>query len=134
MAYAVVADLRALDGLGDAAVYPDATLQQAIDYATGLIDGYCGTSFEAKTFTATKDGNNRSQLYIGVLFGRTLTSVTVDGIAQTLADIVHRPEGVLVHKNGLFTWQPYGQNVVAQGTAGVTTTPAEEIKWACRTI
>lgn len=134
MAYAVVADVRALDGLTDAAVYPDATLQAGIDFATSLIDIYCGTSFESKPFNVTRDGNNSSRLFIGVLFGRTLTAVTIDGVAQTLADIVHRPEGVIVHKNGFFTWQPWGQNVNVQGTAAVTTTPAEEIKWAARTI
>lgn len=134
MAYATIAELRALDGLADVVVFPDATLQQGIDYATTLIDGYCGTSFEAKTFNVTKDGNNSVSLYVGVLFIRSLTSVTVDGVAQTPSDIVARPEGVVVHKNGVFTWQPWGQNVNVQGTAGVTTTPAEDIKWACRTI
>jgi hypothetical protein len=134
LAYATIAELRALDGLADAAVYSDPTLQQGIDYATDLIDGYCGTSFEAKPFNVTKDGNNSISLYVGVLFLRSLTSVTVDGVAQTLGDIVYRPEGVIVHKNGFFTWQPWGQNIVVQGTAGVTTTPTEEIKWAARTI
>jgi hypothetical protein len=115
-------------------VYPDATIQQGIDYATGLIDTYCGTSFEAKSFSVTKDGNNSTSLWIGVLFIASLTSVTVDGVAQTLSDIVARPEGVIVHKNGVFTWQWWGQNIVVQGTAGVTTVAPTDIAWACRTI
>lgn len=134
MAYATVIELRALDGLADAAVYPDATLQDGIDYATELIDGYCGTSFEAKTFNVTVDGSGSVLQVVGVLFIRTLTSVTIDGVSQTIADIVMRPDGTIVHKNGIFTAQWYGQNVNVQGTAGVTTTVPKRIAWAARTI
>jgi hypothetical protein len=134
MAYAVVADVRALDGLSDAAVYPDATLQTGIDYATELIDGYTGTSFEAKAFSVTLDGSGSMRQYVGVLFIRSLTSVTIDGVAQTLSDIVFQPDGVIVHKNGIFLRWWWGQNVVVSGTAGVTTTAPERIKWAARTI
>lgn len=134
MAYAVVADVRALDGLSDAAVYPDATLQAGIDFATDLIDSYCGTSFEAKTFSVTLDGNNRFSIFTGVLFIRSLTSVTIDGVAQTLSDLVYANDGTVRHKNGAFTYQWWGQNVVIAGTAGVTATPSERIKWAARTI
>jgi hypothetical protein len=134
LAYAVIADVRALDGLSDATVYPDATLQAGIDYATALIDGYCGTSFEAKAFNVTLDGSGLMVQYVGVLFIKTLTSVTIDGVAQTLGDIVPGPHGVIWHKNGIFTAWWWGQNVNVQGTAGVTTTPPEDIKWACRTI
>jgi len=134
VAYAAVADVRALDGLADTSVCPDATLQQGIDFATELIDGYCGTSFEAKSFSVTLDGSGTTRQYTGVLFIRTLTSVTIDGVAQTLADIVAQPDGVIVHKNGVFLRWWWGQNVAVAGTAGVTTTPSERIKWACRTI
>lgn len=134
MAYASVAEVRALDGLADTSVYPDQVLTDGIDFATELIDSYCGSSFEPKSFTVTLDGNGRTAIVTGVLFIRSITSATVDGVAQTLADLVGRPDGVVVHKNGTFTAQPWGQNVVIAGTAGVTTTPSERIKWACRTI
>jgi hypothetical protein len=134
MAYAVVADVRGLDGLSDTAVYPDATLQSGIDFATGLIDGYCGTSFESKTFTVTRDGTGRVDLYIGVLYVVTLTSVMIDGVSVPTSSFLARPEGVLVHTAGIFTPSLYGLNVIVSGTAGVTTTPAEDIKWATRTI
>jgi hypothetical protein len=134
LAYAVIADVRALDGLADVAVYPDATLQAGIDYATGLIDGYCGTSFEAKAFNVTLDGSGLQVQYVGVLFIQSLTQVSIDGVNQTLSDIVAGPQGVIWHKNGIFTAWWWGQNVNVQGTAGVTTTASEEIKWACRTI
>ena len=134
MAYATIAELRALDGLSDTSVFPDADLQTAIDWATELIDGYCRTSFEAKSFSVTLDGNGTSSLFVGVLFIQSLTSVTVDGVAQTVSDIVARPEGVIYHKAGSFTFQAYGQNIVVAGTAGVTSTAPERIAWAARTI
>ena len=134
MPYAVVADVRALDGLSDTGVYPDATLQQGIDFATKLIDRYTGTSFEAKAFSVTKDGNGASYIPTGVLFIRTITSVSFDGVGQVAADFLGRDEGIVVSKVGLFPFSPYGGNVVIAGTAGVTTTPDEDIKWAARTI
>jgi hypothetical protein len=134
VAYAVVSELRALDGLADTGVYPDATLQQGIDFATELVDSYCGTSFEAKAFDVTVDGNGAGRLYVGVLHIRTITAVTFDGVAQTAADFVGRPDGVVASKAGLFPVALYGPNVRVQGTAGVTTTPGERIKWAARTI
>jgi hypothetical protein len=134
VAYAVVADIRALDGLSDIVVHPDATLQSGIDFATDLIDDYCGTSFEAKAFTVTKDGTGRVDLYIGVLFVATLTSVLIDGVSVPVGNFKARPEGVLVRTDGVFTPSLYGLNVIVSGTAGVTSTPAEDIKWACRTV
>jgi hypothetical protein len=135
VAYATVAEVRALDGLADVTVYPDATLQQGIDYATALIDGYCGTSFEAKSFTVTLDGNSNAAILTPIMFIRTITSVTVDGISVNVANVYGRSEGYVVRKDGdLFDYSDYGANVVISGTAGVTTTPPEEIKWAARTI
>lgn len=134
MAYATVAELRALDGLADNVVYPDVTLQEGIDFATELIDGYCGTSFESKVFSVTLDGTNRQWVVTGVLFIRTLTSITIDGIAQTVGDFVGRDDGVVVWKTGFFTAQPWGENVVIGGTASVTTTVPKRIAWAARTI
>lgn len=134
MAYAVIADVRALDGLADTAVYPDSVLTSGIAFATDLIDNYTGTSFEAKAFTVTKDGTGRIDLYIGVLFVVSLTSVLIDGVSVPVGNFKARPEGVLVRTDGVFTPSLYGLNVIVSGTAGVTTTPAEEIKWACRTI
>jgi hypothetical protein len=134
MAYAVVADVRALDGLADTTVFPDATLQDGIDFATELIDGYCGTSFETKNFSVTLDGSGSFVQATGVLFIRSLTSVTIDGVAQTLSDLVYANDGTLRHKNGYFPSWWWGQNVVVAGTAGVTAVAGPRIKWACRTI
>ena len=134
MAYTTVAEVRALDGLADVTVYPDATLQDGIDFATELIDGYCGTSFEAKSFSVTLDGNGSSYLLTPVMFIRTITSVSFDGVAQVAADFVGRNEGLVVSKVGVFPFAPFGNNVVVAGTAGFSTTPSPRMKWAARTI
>jgi hypothetical protein len=134
MSYAIVSEIRALDGLADVSVYPDATLALGIDFATKLIDRYCGTSFEAKAFSITLDGNGASYIPTPVLFIRSITSVSFDGVGQVAADFVGREEGIVVSKVGVFPFSPFGSNVVIAGTAGFTTTPDEDIKWAARTI
>jgi hypothetical protein len=135
MAYATVAEVRALEGLADTTVYPDATLQQGIDFATGLIDSYCGTSFEAKSFSVTLDGNSNFVLPTGVLFIRTITAVTINDVAEPPGNYYGRSSGLVVRGDGgLFPYSMFGANVIIAGTAGVTETPSTEIKWAARTI
>ncbi|WP_330174554.1 hypothetical protein OG875_13970 [Streptomyces sp. NBC_01498] len=46
MSYATVAELRELDGLDDTALFPDATLSEAIDYAVETVENYCGRRWE----------------------------------------------------------------------------------------
>jgi hypothetical protein len=138
MAYAAVGDIRALDGISTSK-YTDATVQSAIDWATKRIDDYCGTSFEYKTFTITLDGNNHTTLFTSVLFIRSITAVTIDGVAVsspgtkfsgTATGAIHRIDG------DFYPASMYGQgeNVVITGTAGVTSAAPEDIKWACRTM
>ncbi|WP_411144967.1 hypothetical protein [Streptomyces sp. x-80] len=38
--------MRDLDGLGDAGLFPDATLSEAIDYAVETVESYCGRKWE----------------------------------------------------------------------------------------
>lgn len=140
MAYATREEVRALDGLGDSDLYSDAELDEAIEWAEELIDNYCGTSFTYKTFTLTVDGNGRDSIRLikddgsTVLFPRTLTSVTVDGDAQTVTGWALYPEGIIKRGEGSFTYTKPGRNVVIEGTAGVTSAPPSGIAWACRTL
>lgn len=132
MAYATIAQLRTLDGLSDSSVYPDATLTEAIDYATALIDGYCGTSFEAKSFDVTVDGSGCARLRLPLLYPRTLTEVRIDGTVVTTTGWMLRPEGIVVRPDRTF---PRGDlNVRVVGTAGVTTAASPEVAWAARTL
>lgn len=131
MAYATIAQLRALDGLDDVAAYPDATLQDGIDFATELIDDYCGTAFEYKAFTVTLDGEGRTSLFADVLYMRTITSLKIDGV--TFAGTLRTYDwGVLAFTDGNVF--PFGSLIEIIGTAGMTAAAPKRIAWAARTI
>lgn len=130
MAYATVAQVRALDGLADTAVYPDATLQDGIDFATELIDDYCGAAMEFKSFSVEMDGPGSNSLFIDVLFVQTITSLLIDGVAFT-GTVRRYPWGVITLPNGFF---PFGALISITGTAGFSATAPKRIAWAARTI
>lgn len=138
--YSALTDLRALEGLADSAVYSDDTINEAIDWAEELVDRYTGTSWTAKAFTATLDGTGTARIRLvddeghPVLYPRTVTSATVDTVAQTTTGWVLRPEGVIVRDTGTFATATGGRNVVIAGTAGLTTTAPDDIAWCVRTI
>ena len=134
MAYTTIAEMRTLDGMDDETAYPDAVIQEGIDFATELIDNYCGVSFEHKPFTVTLDGSDHEGLHLGILYPQTLTSVTVDGVATPTTGWVMEPYGRLIRNTGSFTYTFPGRNVVVTGTAGITATPPADIRWAARTI
>ncbi|QAX94994.1 hypothetical protein SEA_SEBASTISAURUS_6 [Streptomyces phage Sebastisaurus] len=46
MAYADIAELRALDGLEDSALFSDALLSEAIDFAVETVEVYCGQTWD----------------------------------------------------------------------------------------
>jgi hypothetical protein len=139
VAYTTVAVMRTLDGLSNATVYPDAILQEGIDFATALIDQYCGTSFEYKAFSLTLDGTDSESLRLygpegPLMFPRTISSCTIDGVAQTTSDWVMYDHGVVVRDTGTFSYEHPGRNVVIAGTAGYSSAAPAEIAWACRTL
>jgi len=134
LSYTTVADIRAVAGMEDVEAWGDALVTDAITYAEAVIDDYCGTSFEHKTFTETHDGNNAGRLMLDVMFPQTLVSVTVDGVAADTTGWALLPEGYIVRDDGIFTYSHPGRNVVVAGTAGVTSSAPEEIALAARGI
>lgn len=147
MAYATRAQLRALNGLGDSAVHSDADLDEAILFSKTVIDRFCGTSFgdvttpAYDTFNVTLDGNGSRRIRLAdvegrpVLFPRTITSVTIDGVADSGITYVLNPSGWIQRSDGVFSvGSDGGQNVVIVGTAGVYQSPPADITWAARSI
>jgi hypothetical protein len=140
MAYCTLAEVRALEGLDDTALYTDAEITAGISWAEDLIDTHCGTSFTYKAFTATLTGNGATTIRLvkddgsTVLFPRTLTSVTVDGNVEVTTGWALYPEGIIARTEGSFTYTKPGRNIVVVGTAGVTSTASEPIAWAARTL
>ena len=133
MAYATEAQLLALDGMDDAAV-TSAIAVDALAQAEELIDAYCGTSFTYKAFTVTIDGNDRRAVNTGVMWLRTLTSATVDTVAQTTTGWGLHEDGLVVRLTGTFGSSTVGVNVDIAGTAGVTSAASAQIKNACLMI
>lgn len=147
MAYATRAEMRALNGLGDSAVYSDAELDLALDIAKETIDDYCGTSFGDVTsaaytaFSVTLDGTGRDRVTLRgdtgsiIMFPRTVSAVTVNGVADSVAiTYTLRPTGVIVRSTGVFSFEDEGRNIAITGTAGFTDSPSESIRWAARSI
>lgn len=149
MAYATRAELRALNGLGDSAVHSDADLDEAILYAKTVIDRYTGTSFGDVTtpaydaFTVTLAGNGGRSIILRdlegypVLFPRTITSVTINGVADSGITYGLDPSGKVTRSDG--TWehddpQDGGLNITVAGTAGAYDDPPADIAWAARSI
>jgi len=142
MAYTTLAIVRALPEMEDVTVILDAHITDAIDYATELIDHFTGTSWEAKAFTTTLTGNGKDHILLRdvdgrvILYPQTLSSVTIDSVAQTTTDWALYPEGLIVQDStgGGFTFTAPGRNIVVSGTAGITSTVPEDIQWCARVI
>lgn len=146
MAYATTADVRAVskeDAVGDENQVPDSDITAGISYAETVIDQYCGTSFEFRTFSVTIDGNGASSIRLvsdegrTVMYPQTLTSATIDGTAVDAGELatwkLHR-HGVIARVEGLFPAAVGGRNVVVVGTAGMTSAPPVDIAQAASLI
>lgn len=134
MAYVETEDIRALDGMDDEETFPDTMIEAAIEWATELIDDYCGTSFEHKDFTITLDGSNDRYLRLPILYPQSITACTIDGEPKSTTGWVLQPEGLVAMASGSFTYTAPGRNVVISGTAGKTAEAPAQIKWACQTL
>ena len=148
MAYVTRAELRALNGLGDSSVHSDADLDNAISFAKTVIDRHTGTSFGDVTtpaydaFTVTLDGTGTRRIVLRdlqgdpIMFPRTISSVTIDGVADSGITYTLHPTGWIQRSDGAFSADAdgAGRNVVISGTAGAYDTPPEDISWAARAI
>lgn len=141
--YTDVATVRAMQDLSDEDVYPDVTLLEAIEYAEELIDRETHTSWVYKTFTVTLDGSGTGSMRLvdeegyPILNPRTLTAVTIDGVALDSADWSGwrlYPTGKIVRDSGSFAATAPGGNVTIAGTAGLTSTAPKDIAWCARTL
>lgn len=147
MAYCTRAQLRALNGLGDPAVHSDADLDAGIVFCKEVIDRHCGTTFGDVTtpaydaFTITVDGTGSRRVRLvdvegrTIYFPRSITSVTIDGTADSGITYTLNPAGWIQRSSGAFTiGDDGGQNVVIVGTAGRYNTPPGDVAWAARQI
>lgn len=143
MAYATIAEVRALDGLSDSTTWPDATITAAIEWAEELIDRYTGTSWTAKAFTVTLSGRGSNSILLRdnegrpILYPLSLTAVSISGVALVAGDWTAwglYPHGRIIRDSGSFAHTTAGRNVVISGTAGKETVCPKDIAWCCRTL
>lgn len=126
--------------MDDTVTFTDAKVTAAITLADEEIDRYCFTSFEYKAFIATLSGQARRSIAVKtdegfpILYLRSLTSVTIDGVSQVTTNWKLYPEGLIVRDSGTFDWERTGRNVVVIGTAGMEENPPAQIKWASRKL
>jgi len=151
MAYATRAELRALDGLGDVTVHSDALLDEAILMASNTVDRATGTSFgdvttpAYKAFSVTLSGTGSRKIRLideegyPILYPRTISSVTIDGVADAGITYVLGSTGYVVRSSG--AWDSSadgGYNIVVVGTAGLSsdasTDALADLRWAARSI
>jgi hypothetical protein len=145
-AYCTRAELRALDGLGDSTVFPDADLDVSIVFAKETVDGYCGTSFgdvasaAYDSFAVTVDGSGRDDVRLRgesgemVMYPRSVSAASVDGVADSGITYTLRPTALVVRSSGTWTFDHAGRNVTIEGTAGFSSSPSQSIRWAARSI
>lgn len=133
--YFTLPELRELPQVGDSSKYPDSRCESVAAAVVTTIDGEVfGSSavgFVPRTVTETLDGNGRGALVLRTPYVRSLTSVTVDGVAVTVGDLVANG-GILRYADAGPTWPVGRQNVVVTYSAayGTGSTPPPDIKEA----
>ncbi len=134
MAYVDVATVRQVLGVDDEVAFPELSVSDAIAMVERLIDQYVGTSFEYRTHELTLRGIGLAGVETGVLYPRTVESVTVDGEAVDAGHVealALHPHGLIMRTDGgVFAPGRYGPNVEVRLTAGKTETAPPEIRYA----
>ena len=141
MSYCTLSQIRAMEGMEEAYHYTDTAINEGIGFATSVIDEFTGTSWEYKAFDITVSGSNRRRISLEdpfdgrrILFPRTITTLTIDGVSQDTSVLALYPEGYLVSSEYDFGYDSPGNNIRIAGTAGITSVAPDDIAWAARTI
>lgn len=129
MAYATLAEVRALDGLSSTADYPDADLTEGIAWATELIDDFCGP-MEPKNVTLRLAPPETSAIFTGLEGLRSVVSCTADGNALTTAAWKVSPDGWVYPSVSLGAYY----SLVLVVSASPHDAAPSRIKWAARTM
>lgn len=124
MTYSTIADLRGLDGLDDAVIYPDAMLQAGADYSAAVIDDFTGTSWSPVDLSLSLDGRGRDYLVTGRPFLSAVVSCSIGG--EAVADVsgwTARRDGLVFRDSGSFPASRAGQNVALVVTQDISQYP-----------
>lgn len=131
--YFTLGSLREEPNLNDINRFPDALLAEFRDEIEVFVEEACQVAFVPRWGTETQRGDGTNTLVLRTNQVRSLTSVKIDGVTQTVSDfevldgdIVHRRSGL-----SFTTWDP----VVLNFEHGHDRPPAHlvrEMKNACR--
>ncbi len=132
--YFTLAEFRELPDMGEAR-FTDARIEVVAAAATATIERVVGTSFVARSQTATLDGTGGTTLPLPHAYVLSLTALSFSGTAQTVGDFGVLPGGVVYATSGA-AFPSGSRNIVATYDAGYSSTPPADIKdaamWATR--
>ena len=136
--YTTPAEVRALDMIaGETSTFPAADLVGAINYATNVIDDFCGASFVQRYQRDVLNGTDSQHIRVSRLFPETLLSASIDGTALTAAQLSNCAlfdDGTITRKNSIWTYTDPGNLVVIEYEHGAHTTAPEDLRWCARTL
>ena len=136
--YATPAEVRAMDGLsGESATFPAADLVGAINYATAVIDDYCGASFVQRYKRDVLNGTDAQTIRVSEMYPTTLLAASIDGTALTaseISDCALFEDGSIRRKESVWTYNLPGNKCVLEYEFGMGTTAPEDIRWCARTL
>jgi len=119
-----LADVQGIAGATTAA--QDSIINGIIPRVSDFIHTRCRRKFPAQAFTETHDGNGKPDLRVRNPPIVTLTSITIDAVAQTLADLKvysGSNEGKIYHSKSLFSLGR--RNIIVAYSGGFSTLPGE---------
>lgn len=123
----------AMPDMNDSAKYSDDMVALARDAVEALIEDVCGTSFIARAVTETLDGSGLTGIVLSKPFVLSVTSVSVDGVAET--GYAYTSSAGLLERNitGGYSptvWTAGRRNVAVTYQAGYTTACPADLKLA----
>lgn len=143
MPYFTEAELRDLPQMSDAVKYTSAGVTSATNWIESVIERKVGTSFIARTFTETYDGDTANaaggRLVLKQPFATAVTAVNSNGVLFTAGQLLELMlrSGVLVRRpTGSYypmPWAPGVTNITVTYSASYSTTPPADIKEAALT-
>lgn len=114
-----VAELRAMNGLGDASRFPDAALSDARDRITDLIEDYTGAAWCPRFDRVEEQVLGAPVMALPCVPVRSVRSVAFDGVAQTVADLRVDPLA------GVLSWAWFAGLVAVGVEHGYAAPPAQ---------
>jgi len=130
--YMTVGSLRAEPQLSDAARYPDALIAEFRDEMCEYVERAANVAYTPSFAQETWVGNGTSVIVLRTHGATSLTSLTIDGVAQTVSGFELLDGGLLHYKSGVFT---AGEPIVVSLEHGYVRPPPQlnrEVKHAIR--